>query len=298
MTLEQNAQLTMCRAVRICCNGNTAAWTGSTVFSTAFAEFEAELEGVESLIGQQGIVSTGTTLAKSAVRHTLEGQVMHIADTLVLHFKMVGDQQDRHDLFTSRSVLERMGDEAFSGRATRIISMAADVTPAALTALGLDPAELTAASNNLTSFINMIGKPRDIRGLSKQGTKKLGDAIASLMHILVEDMDVAAHVLQYSKPDFFFLYQSAREITDPGYSTRELTVNVTGGESGLAGAQAVITPGDIHKVTGKKGTFFINNMNGGTYTVVLTANGFKPKTVPFNIVDGQATVLNVAMEVE
>jgi hypothetical protein len=299
MTSLQAARLGMCRALKVTCDAHTAAWSGMTDFATPFGEFSGLLETVEGIIGRQGVKSTGSTMAKDALRHTLEGQAMHIADTLVLHFKKLNKEQERRDMYTTPSELSRLGEEALAGRLSRIIAAAAGVTPATLTALGLDPAELTAASANLESFIALQKTPRHIRAESRRATEDLAVALDDLMEIVVEDLDPAANVLRYSKPEFFSEYQTAREIEDAGNRTRELTVNVRTGEGqGVAGVKMLITPGNINKVTSPKGTFYILNLEGGSYTGVLNAPGYKPKTVEFAIIDNQATVLDLTLEAE
>jgi hypothetical protein len=298
MTGRQDENLRMCRAVRQVCDGNAAAWTGNAAFAGPYAEFTALLDSVDAAVGRQGISSKGTTSGKNALRHTLEGQALHVANTLVLHFKLINDSQSQQEMYVTPSLLKLMTEDALTGRLSRIFSVAADITPATLTALGLDPTELTAAFNNLNAFTAAISSPRKIIAQSVLGTQQVETIIDAMVEILKDDLDVVANVLQFSKPEFVSEYRTARKIVDNAVRVRELTVTVSAAGAGIGGAQCQITPGNIHKVTGPKGSFYIQNLDGGTYTGVITALGYKPKTVEFGIIDNQPTVLNVTLEPE
>jgi hypothetical protein len=296
MTRIENAKTEMYAAVKAVIDAHNAAWTGNVPFSSAVDKFSSLLESLDGKVALQSTKSEGATSSKDALRDTLEAQTMHIVDTLVLHFKLAKNEQEVRDVYITRHPLSKMSERAFIGHVSKVIAKAAGITAATLTGLGLDAAELTAASNNLNSFITSVGTPRHIQAESVRGTQELKAIINDIDDVLTEEMDPAANVLQYSKPEFFSEYQTAREIEDAATRTRELTVKVTDAEGkGLKGVKAHIPEGDIHKVTGSTGVFYINNMEGGTYTVVLTANGYQAKTIPFTIIDNQATVVNVTM---
>lgn len=297
MTSRQEARFNVCRAVRQVCDGNTAVWTGKPSFATPYPEFTGLLDTVEAAGVRQSTSSVGTTMGKEALRHTLEGQTMHVADTLVLHFKLINNTHSQVDLMVNPSMLRRMSEPALAIAASKILSAAAGVTPATLTALGLDPAELTSASANLEAFIASIKSPRKIIAESKLGTEQIATLLDAMWEILVDDLDVAAKVLQYSNPEFYSMYKTAREIEDAPTRVRELTVHVKDdNHEGIGGVKVQITPGNINKVTTKKGTFYIQDMDGGTYTGIINAPGYKSKTVAFAIIDNQPTVVDVSLE--
>jgi len=49
--------------------------------------------------------------------------------------------------------------------------------------------------------------------------------------------------------------------------------------------------GGLQKTTGAQGTFFIDDMNAGEYTMTMERAGYATKTVQVNIVDGEGTTI-------
>lgn len=276
---------------------NTIAWSDFAPVSSAYEKFKEAYETVNTYLALQDTKTNGTTHAKEELRATTEDQMMHVADTVVLHFKLTNKQQEVYDVMTTKGGLKRLSDAAFIGKATKIISTAGEVPPADLTALGLTPTQYADAASNLELFVKSIGSPRKMKGISKLGTAQLATVTTTYMDALSEDLDPAMRVLGYAKPELFFEYDSARKMMEPARRTRELTVRVTKPDgTPLERVRAIITPGNIKKATGTKGLFYMQNMEAGIYSVTLSCRDCQDKTIEFVIVSNEATVLNVVME--
>ena len=160
----------------------------------------------------------------------------------------------------------------------------------------LAPTNLTDLEDRRVAFRDATGQPRQKKLVAKDGTTALEKKIAELDAYL-EQMDTAADVLQFSEPSFYGQYKGAREIIDPSYSTRQLTVKITTASTGaqVEGVEAIINPGNIKKLSGAAGMFYINNMPAGSYTMLLTSKSHQAKTEQFNIAANQSTIVDVEM---
>ncbi len=65
----------------------------------------------------------------------------------------------------------------------------------------------------------------------------------------------------------------------------------------LQGAAIELQPTGITVVSNQQGSYFVNNLAPGTYTITVTYVGFALFTKVFNITAGQSTTLDVKMEV-
>lgn len=295
MNAEQNARVQMIAATIATC---TAHGVGA-VFSPINAPLNVLMnkhQQLDDALAQQQTVETGATQAKAALRQALEQQIIRMGDILVLHATLNDNPITLENVRVAKSVVQRMSDGKLIGHATKVVREAQAIPIAELTPLGLTAANITSAETAIGDFTDALGTPRHLQAEAKLGTEQVAQLIDEMMDLLEKKIDPAAKVYGYTDPTFYSEYLTAREIVDPGYNVRELTVNVRKLEGGpLIGAQALITPGNIEKSSGTSGTFFINNMEAGTYSMVISAANFEPKTVDFTIVDNQATVVNAEL---
>ncbi|MGC2768734.1 MAG: TonB-dependent receptor [Candidatus Acidiferrum sp.] len=91
-----------------------------------------------------------------------------------------------------------------------------------------------------------------------------------------------------------FLVQAAMAQTGKGTVTGHVT-DPSG--SVLQGATIELQPTAITAVSNQQGSYFVNNLAPGTYTVTVTYVGFSLFTKTFDITAGQTTTLDVKMEV-
>lgn len=70
-------------------------------------------------------------------------------------------------------------------------------------------------------------------------------------------------------------------------TTRNISVNVTDGETGVSGASVVI--GDVSKTTGSAGGCTFNDITDGEHTVTVTKEGYVTKTETITVSEDNTT---------
>lgn len=295
MTGFQNSKIQMCYAVKASCDAQAAVFATFPPFAAPFTDFCAALLGLDTIIGQQGTKTQGVTQVKTAQRRDLEAITILVTASLVLHGSINGIPLGP-EAHTPPSEVKKMKDMLLVGHADKIGALAATLTPAELATVKLTAGNLTDLEARRVAFRDSTGQPRQKKMVSKDATGALEKKIEELDNYL-EQMDNAANVLQFTEPSFYSQYTGAREIIDPGYSTRQLTVriNATSNGEAIEGVEAIINPGNIKKLSGPAGMFFINNMPAGSYSMMLTSKSHQAKTEQFNIAANQSTIVDVEM---
>src|SRR5205085_1324718 len=127
--------------------------------------------------------------------------------------------------------------------------------------------------------------------------EELVATINAIMELLHDHLDPAIAILRHTAPDFAFEYKAARMIIDPAFRTRALTVHVKdiANAHAIAGVSATIMPGKISKETGPGGSFYVNRLAEGQYTMIVSHETYGEKTVSFSIGGNRGEVLRVGM---
>lgn len=297
MDAQQNAKVQMGSAVVAVCEGHVDDWGTNEPFAEPYDRFRTKTDNIITALARQSTLSLGTTMDKQDAREELEAPVVRVADALVLHGKRNNKKGMAEDCRTSAAKLSAMREKDLVAFTKKLLIHADSVADADLLALGITPAMITAIGTKMEAFTTLSGAPRHMIAEAVSGTQDLDVLIEEMMEILEEEMDPAMEVLKYTHPALASEYKTAREIIDPGYNTRALTVNISANGSGesIAGVEARIMPGNIEKLTGPGGSFYINNLAAGTYTMILTSNSFATKTEEFSIANNQSTVVEVTM---
>lgn len=219
MNAVQNAHLQMFAAVQVTCDAHTAAWSGLPLFADAYADFVALLPDTVAAGALQATSSKGTTLAKKALRNTLEAKLLQIAAALVGYALTNNNAQLAEDARTTPSDLHNVGAEKLIFRSEKLLKFTEPLADDALEPFGVSDEFITTAASDQDLFMESIGKPRHVIGESKRGTQELAVAIGGLNSILKLRMDPGAEVLKYTQAAFYSEYITAREIIDPGSSS-------------------------------------------------------------------------------
>lgn len=298
MNARQNSRYNMAAALISTCDAHEEDWADFDPFADAYADFKAAFPALTAAIGlQQGGTEGGTT-SKKTRRTAVSTDMRILVPALQLHGRLNGDTRMVAESATTERMHLNASAPAYHSHAMRVLEMAQAVnlqpTDDKLAAYGAPKTFLTALGLKIADFGKAIGEPRHQKSESKRGTKDLDTAFDVLDEILEERMDPAAAVLgATTAPAFYDEYVSSRELVDPGYNVRELTVNIYDVQTNepLTGVACTILPGPIQKLTGAGGSFYIDDLDGGVSRLEMSKPGYITKTVDFTIVDGQATVV-------
>lgn len=299
MTARQNAYLQMAAAVKATCDAHPAAWSTFSPFADAYPEFTARLAAADAALALQASATEGATAGKKTLRTALAANLRILSAALVLHGKLTADTRMAADAKTTERMHTNMAEKSYAGHALKLLDMAAALPANTLLPYGgVSAGFLNNTQVALDNFTNAIGTPRHIQSEKVRGGQDLDAVIEDILEIFEERMDPAAEVLAATQPDFYSEYQTSREIVDPGYTVRDLTVTVSDATTGqpISGVQATVAPGGIEKVTGAAGGFYIQDLDAGSYTLALARPGYAPKSVPFAVVDGEGATLEVTMQ--
>jgi Carboxypeptidase regulatory-like domain len=90
------------------------------------------------------------------------------------------------------------------------------------------------------------------------------------------------------------LASSAYTQSEPG----SIAGHITDSSGGLLqGAEIKLQPAGRSVVSGQQGTFYINNLAPGSYTLTVTYVGFSLFTKTVSVTAGQTTIVDAAMQV-
>jgi hypothetical protein len=297
MTARQSAHLMMFKGVIHTCDAHQSAWSAFAPFADTYAEFKTVHAGLLNLISAQQSNIIGYTMNKKAYREELSHELLLIVQMLVLYSQLHNAPQVASDARTSRSGLNQLPATGLIGFGTRILQLASGLDPLLLAPIGLSSAVLQSAQDKLQDFTAQIDAPKNQLQQRVAATRELAGTIEALILILNRRLDPAANVLRISQPQFHSQYKIARRIIDPGFRKRAMIVRITDSVTGakIAGVSAIITPGNIRKQTGAGGSFYINRLEEGTYTVKLEHESYEGKELIFYVVARTKGLLEVAL---
>jgi len=125
-------------------------------------------------------------------------------------------------------------------------------------------------------------------------------------------IDNLIDMVQVSQPNFYSEYVKVRKIITAGTTSLSLKIKVTNAETGLPEANVKLTlapatgqlkanaanskVNPIKKKTAKGGGSNVKNLPDGAYTVISEKPGFKVGNDLVNVVNGEATVLEISLE--
>lgn len=203
---------------------------------------------------------TGYSLDKSLKRANVEALSLKISNAVASFAAINADLilKKRAD-FTSSSWYS-ISEEELVTQATIIRDLgqanAADITP-----YGAGTADVTALSNALTTFVDVITNPTLALDQRKDDNRRIPEIIDQIRSLFEEKLDVVMRSFELSNPSLYSLYQSARAIDVNGSSQPTLLKDI------LAGTTVSIH----HAAEYKKDTFYtIQNMGNQAVTFSLS----------------------------
>jgi hypothetical protein len=168
--------------------------------------------------------------------------------------------------------------------------------------------DLQAAIND---FNNSMNAPRLGTTAKSQLTKQL-IVLFKRAEVAEANMNASVELIRTSNPDFYNGYQTAGKVIKRGTVTLAVKGLVTEAQTNnpIKGVTVTFIPvngtaklsqasgngAGLVKKTAAKGGFNIKSLDGGTYQVLFQKPGYTEITQEINVINGEMTVANAAME--
>ena len=309
MDSKQETKLSMYIAVRDFLLKFLTILNALPKFQASYTALQNAITQIQNSGEQQEFDKSGNTAGKNQFKDILVTLAADTARKLVAYAKFTNNPVLQKEVNIPESKLERMAD-------TKLKNTAQGIYDRAQTNLGdledyvINADTQTALQTAITDFDNSIGKPRVATAETSQSTKQLvvlyknGDAA-------LEDIDTAVEIIRLTQVDFYNGYKSVRKLLHTGGSTLAIKGTVKDAATGnaLKGAKVTFTLDGATSLTknakgntsfvkksAKKGGLLVRNTPDGTYTVTAELPGFKKKVITLNVVSGQMSVFDIALE--
>ena len=298
MDARQSVKINMYRAVEGTCDAHQSAWQSLPFFAAAKSQLSTNITNITAAIALQGTGTEGATAQKEIYRNALEQDLLRLAAAVRLASLQANNSKGAKEATLTPSGVDDLSDNALLGLATRILGASGTLGGAALLPFGIDATFLTAFGPRIDAFRLSIDDPRHAQSEQVRGTTELARLIAATDALLEERLDPATELIKSGQPGFYTEYWASREIEDEATDTRALEVSVTDQKTGapLANVSAMIKPGDIGKMTGPAGRFYVQSLVPGGYSIRLTRGGYQNADVEVTILAGERTRMAVSMK--
>ncbi len=158
--------------------------------------------------------SEGYTIDKSEDRAALSKEIMALAAALGVITDATGNAAAEETVRITRSALDEMGEDAFSGRVTNILDLATANMPALLP-YGFPPPRMAAIQALFQRWRSAQGIVRNAQASGQKGTKAIARIIPGIDEHLEDTMDRLVTIIGTSNPGFADGWATVREIVDP-----------------------------------------------------------------------------------
>jgi hypothetical protein len=277
-------------------------FSGVPAAAAAITTFNSLMTRLEEAIQLQATNSEGAMDDKAEAREAVIAAAMPVVGGLQALFASTGDRRMQKESRLVPSDLRRMSDNDFFAE----VSETLDIATQNLTDLpnhGVSAAMLTDAGAAFEAWRDVQGGVGHAIAEGEKGTAALKRLLPQIQQHIGSTLDNYMLVVAAANPDLQAEWDAVREINDAPTDTRALTVTVTAIQAGasvpVAGASAVINPGDVKKTTGAEGSFYVQSLPAGYYTLDISKPGYQPLApVSFSVADGEMTSLNIVLEVD
>lgn len=217
MNKRQNSFLQMCASVKVTVNAHQTAWSAYPAFASPYSVFLSSLAATDMAIALQKKQSIGTTEQKNSLRKELNAKLNELTNFLVLYSLITNDSDLKRDVYMSPTGITRLTEKALVGHATKLLALFPNPLPIFLnhTLDSIDTAFISNLETLIHDFTQAIGTPRHIIAERMKGTQELEKNI-QLLREKLDQMDIAANVLQYTQAAFYSEYTTSRVLVDRG----------------------------------------------------------------------------------
>lgn len=253
--------------------------------------------------GKGGIVEL-----KNSLREKIIVTVLDYSGKLTSFAKFTNNLVLAKEVKMSRSKLDRSTDLSLRDYA-QLMYDRAETNIDALDTYEIDNSRQTIFNTDIKAYNDILGKPGMARIDSGDTTKQI-KALIKMALAALENMDASIKIIEFTNPEFYASYHTARKIIKTG--TRSIAIRglITEATSGLplmnasisfipttdgTKASAENTKPLIVKKSAKKGGFNIKSLPEGTYTVIIKKIGYVDHVTTITIAAGERSELKVEL---
>jgi hypothetical protein len=309
MDSKQEAKLSMYITVRDYLAKFLAILNVLPNFTTFYTALQNAITQLQSASETQGFDTSGNAENKSLLKQTLVKLASDAATKVKAYAKFIKDQVLLKEMSITESKLKKMADTSLMNAAQGIYDRA-QTNIAKLATYFVTEASQTALQAAITDFGNSIGQPRLGSTETSKATKRIvlqfqnGDAA-------LEDIDTVVDMIKATQVDFYNGYKSVRKTASSASRTLAIKGLITDAATGkgLKGVKVTFSlkgsATAVNGVNGKngftiktaeKGGFQLRTTREGAYDVAVNLLGYKQVITTLNVLSGQRSTLNIALE--
>lgn len=309
MDSKQESKLSMYIAVRDFLVKFLTILNALPNFQTFYTALQNAITQIQNSGLQQAVDKSGNADNKNQLKATLITLAADTARKLMAYAKFTNNPVLLKEVTMPESKLKRMADTKLKNAAQAIYDRA-QANIANLATYTITAATQTALLTAITNFDKSIGKPRISTAETNQSTKQLvvqfknGDAA-------LDNIDAVVDIVRLTQVDLYNGYKAVRKLIRSGGTTLAIKGMVTDAAtgSGLKGVKLSFTlngstaltkeaigKSSFTKKSADKGGFLVPSATEGTYSVTAELPGYKKATATVNVVQGQMSILNIALE--
>ena len=212
MNTELTNRVTMIKTTSSYMAEHSALWNTMAPLQTAMTELEAKIAEIDAA-AQKHETPNGATADKADARDTLEDTTFLMCEAL----GVLAHTSEDNDLLAltrvTRTLLDRMGAEELSNRATAVLAQA-NAHKTELATFQVTQANIDELSAALTEFNQAKAGPRTATAERAALTESLPKLVNEASDILKNRVDRLVSLFSRTNPDFVSGYESARVIVD------------------------------------------------------------------------------------
>jgi len=212
MKVQLTNRVTMFKTVSTYMADHTAVWSTMLPLQTAMTEVDAGIAAIDAAALKHG-TPQGATADKADARDDLEDATFLMCEALGVLAHDSGDNDLLAVTRVTRTLLDRMGEEELSTRATAVLAQA-NAHKTELVPYQVSQANIDEMSSALTEFNQAKTGPRTATAERAVLTESLPRLAKATNDILKNRVDRLVSQFSRTNPDFVAGYENARVIVD------------------------------------------------------------------------------------
>lgn len=293
MNSRSESKLNMYRSTQKHCTDNTSIVASVPAFGKILDSFNANISAILALTQQEDLATKGITLDKATAKKMLCQLAADIAAPIFAYASTTGDNKLKQEVKFTAAELLRSKDDILGPRCQNIKDKGAE-NVAALKPWGITDTSLEALQTAIDGYQSKTPTPRNSTAQKKTIRNNIKKLFAETDLLLKEQLDKVVVGVKISNPDFYATYKENRIIIDPARFTTTLkgTVQNASNRSAVKGAAILVKETGNQATANAAGNYEIKPIAAGTYTIIISATGFKEKTeAEIKVKQGQNTTL-------